>query len=90
MPPTGLYIRGQRTIIQKGMDVKEFVIGVNNVVLYVALAVIWIMAVVMVFVQGFWSGAGILIAGTLNWCIVSGFWFVQSATYEKVNKLNAK
>ncbi|MFJ7795955.1 hypothetical protein [Pseudomonas sp. NPDC096950] len=69
---------------------KEFVIGVNNVVLYVALAVIWIVAIVMFFMQGFWSGVGVFITGTLTWCIVSGFWFVQSATYEELKKLNAK
>ncbi|MFJ7106839.1 hypothetical protein ACIQU2_04310 [Pseudomonas sp. NPDC098740] len=69
---------------------KEFVIGVNNVVLYVALAVIWIAAVVMIFVQGFWSGAAVFITGTLTWCIISGFWFVQSATYEELKKLNAR
>ncbi|WP_267963007.1 hypothetical protein [Pseudomonas kribbensis] len=23
------------------------------------------------------------------WCIISGFWFVQSATYEELRKLNA-
>ncbi|MEO6677866.1 MAG: hypothetical protein ABIO21_10860 [Pseudomonas sp.] len=69
---------------------KEFVIGVNNVVLYVALAVIWIAAIVMFFMQGFWSGVGVFITGTLTWCIVSGFWFVQSATYEELKKLNAK
>ncbi|MGE8147817.1 hypothetical protein ACQKP7_21895 [Pseudomonas frederiksbergensis] len=69
---------------------KEFVIGVNNVVLYVALAVIWIAAIVMFSIQGFWSGVGVFITGTLTWCIVSGFWFVQSATYEELKKLNAK
>jgi hypothetical protein len=90
LPPTGPCTRSQRTNIQKGIDVKEFVIGVNNIVLYVALAVIWIATVVMIFVQGFWSGAGVFITGTLTWCIISGFWFVQSATYEELKKLNAK
>ncbi|MBA4287750.1 hypothetical protein [Pseudomonas sp. MF6776] len=68
---------------------KDFVISVNNIVLYVSLAVIWLMAVVGIFTAGFWQGLGIFVVGTLVWCIISGFWFVQSATYEELRKLNA-
>ncbi|MCF4997423.1 hypothetical protein GIW70_21300 [Pseudomonas syringae] len=68
---------------------KDFVIGVNNIVLYVALAVIWIAALVMLS-NSFLAGLGTFVVGTLSWCIISGFWFVQSATYEELRKLNAK
>ncbi len=40
--------------------------------------------------QSFLSGLGMFVGGTLGWCIVSGFWFVQSATYEELRKLNSK
>jgi uncharacterized membrane protein len=68
---------------------KDFVISVNNTVLYIALGVIWLTAIVMVF-NSFLVGLGTFVVGTLSWCIVSGFWFVQSATYEELRKLNAK
>jgi len=68
---------------------KDFVIGVNNTVLYIALAVIWIAALVMLS-QSFFAAVGTFVVGTLSWCIISGFWFVQSATYEELRKLNAK
>jgi len=68
---------------------KDFVISVNNTVLYIALGVIWLTAIVMVF-HSFLVGLGTFVVGTLSWCIVSGFWFVQSATYEELRKLNAK
>jgi polyferredoxin len=69
--------------------VKDFVISVNNLVLYVSLAVIWIFSFVAIFTSGFFPALGIFVVGTLVWCIVSGFWFVQSATYEELRKLNA-
>ncbi|MDU9389814.1 hypothetical protein [Pseudomonas sp. zfem002] len=68
---------------------KDFVISVNNIVLYVSLVVIWLIALFVMFTNGFWSGLGTLVGGTLGWCIVSGFWFVQSATYQELHKLNA-
>lgn len=68
---------------------KDFVISVNNLVLYVSLAVIWLVAIVSLFTAGFLPALGIFVAGTLVWCIVSGFWFVQSATYEELRKLSA-
>ncbi|BBP77985.1 hypothetical protein HX881_27210 [Pseudomonas gingeri] len=52
-----------------------------------ALAFIWLIAM---FSSSFLAGLGGLIGGTLVWCIISGFWFVQSATYEELRKLNAK
>lgn len=69
---------------------KDFVIGVNNIVLYIALAFLWLTGLVVMFSQSFLAGFGMLVGGTLIWCIVSGFWFVQSATYEELRKLNAK
>ena len=69
---------------------KDFVISVNNIVLYLSLAVIWLVALTAVFTSGFMPALGIFVIGTLVWCIVSGFWFVQSATYEELRKLNAK
>jgi hypothetical protein len=71
------------------MLVKDFVISVNNTVLYIALAVIWITALVMLS-QSFLAGLGTFVVGTLSWCIISGFWFVQSATYEELRKLNSR
>lgn len=68
---------------------KDFVISVNNIVLYVSLAVIWLLALIALFSVGFLQGLGIFVVGSLVWCIVSGFWFVQSATYEELRKLNA-
>ncbi|MBC8995319.1 hypothetical protein IAI51_02105 [Pseudomonas sp. N40(2020)] len=68
---------------------KDFVISVNNTVLYIALAVIWIAALVMLS-QSFLAAISTFVIGTLSWCIISGFWFVQSATYEELRKLNAK
>ena len=79
----------QWTMTREGLLVKDFVISVNNVVLYVALAVIWISGLFM-FGQSFMAGLGTLVIGTLTWCIISGFWFVQSATYEELRKLNSK
>lgn len=69
---------------------KDLVIGINNIVLYIALAFLWLSGLVVMFSQSFLAGLGTLIGGTLVWCIVSGFWFVQSATYEELRKLNAK
>lgn len=69
--------------------VKDFVISVNNTVLYLSLAFIWLVAIVAIFTSGFLPALGIFVAGTLCWCIISGFWFVQSATYEELRKLNA-
>lgn len=69
---------------------KDFVIGVNNTVLYIALAFLWLTGLVVMFSQSFLAGLGALIGGTLIWCIISGFWFVQSATYDELRKLNAK
>ncbi|MCP3750448.1 MULTISPECIES: hypothetical protein [Pseudomonas] len=69
---------------------KDFVISVNNIVLYVSLGVLWLLGLGTMFMHSFWSGLGALVGGTLLWCIVSGFWFVQSATYEELRKLNAK
>ncbi|MGY2237325.1 hypothetical protein ACW9ID_20110 [Pseudomonas gingeri] len=40
-----------------------------------ALAFIWLIAM---FSSSFLAGLGGLIGGTLVWCIISGFWFVQS------------
>lgn len=80
----------QRTIIQKGIHLKDIVISVNNAVMYILLAIIVITSIIGMFVQGFWSGVGAFILGTLVWCVISGFWFVQSATYEELRKLNAK
>ncbi|WAH60799.1 hypothetical protein LZ023_15355 [Pseudomonas silvicola] len=68
---------------------KDFVISVNNTVLYIALGVIWLTAIVMLF-NSFLVGVATFVVGTLSWCIVSGFWFVQSATYEELRKLNSK
>ncbi|AIL60044.1 MULTISPECIES: hypothetical protein [Pseudomonas] len=68
---------------------KDFVISVNNIVLYVSLAVIWLFSFIAIFTSGFLPALGIFVVGTLVWCIVSGFWFVQSATYEELRKLNA-
>lgn len=68
---------------------KDFVIRVNNIVLYVSLAVIWLFALIGMFTSGFLAGLGIFVVGTLCWCIISGFWFVQSATYAELRKLNA-
>ena len=68
---------------------KDFVISVNNIVLYVSLAVVWLFALVALFTSGFLTALGIFVVGTLTWCIISGFWFVQSATYEELRKLNA-
>jgi len=73
----------------KGIVMKDFVISVNNTVLYIALGVIWLTAIVMLF-NSFLVGVGTFVVGTLSWCIVSGFWFVQSATYEELRKLNSK
>jgi hypothetical protein len=70
--------------------VKDFVIRVNNIALYVSLAVIWLFSIIALFTSGFWSAVGFFVAGTLCWCIISGFWFVQSATYEELRKLNAQ
>ncbi|MCU1730784.1 MULTISPECIES: hypothetical protein [unclassified Pseudomonas] len=69
---------------------KDFVISVNNIVLYISLAVIWLVALVTLFTSGFLAGVGIFVVGSLTWCIISGFWFVQSATYEELRKLNSK
>lgn len=69
---------------------KDFVIRVNNIVLYFALAFLWISGLIVMFSASFLAGLGTLIGGTLIWCIISGFWFVQSATYEELRKLNAK
>ncbi|PQZ93295.1 MULTISPECIES: hypothetical protein [Pseudomonas] len=69
---------------------KDFVISVNNTVLYIALAFVWLIGLVSMFSTSFLAGLGILVGGTLTWCIISGFWFVQSATYEELRKLNAK
>jgi len=69
---------------------REFVIGVNNTILYVALASIWLASAAGFFLVGAWQGAVALLGGTLLWCVISGFWFVQSATYEELKKLNAK
>ncbi|AKS09960.1 hypothetical protein [Pseudomonas trivialis] len=69
---------------------KDFVISVNNSVLYIALGFVWLMGLVTMFSASFLSGLAILVGGTLTWCIISGFWFVQSATYEELRKLNAK
>lgn len=69
---------------------KDFVISVNNLVLYVSLAVIWLVAIVSLFTAGFLPALGIFVAGTLVWCIVSGFWFVQSATYEELRSVCAE
>ncbi|HDS1736091.1 hypothetical protein [Pseudomonas sp. BP8] len=68
---------------------KDFVISVNNIVLYLSLAMIWLAALVVMFISGLLPGLGILVGGSLMWCIVSGFWFVHSATYEELRKLNA-
>ncbi|WP_347900683.1 hypothetical protein [Pseudomonas purpurea] len=68
---------------------KDFVISVNNIVLYLALGFLWISGLFMMS-QSFLVGLGTVIGGSLVWCIVSGFWFVQSATYEELRKLNAK
>jgi len=80
---------GFHYIPQGTCPVKDFVISVNNIVLYVSLAVIWLVAFVALFTSGFLPALGIFVAGTLCWCIISGFWFVQSATYEELRKLNA-
>lgn len=70
---------------------KDFVINTNTVILYIALGAIWISAVVVFnFTQSFWASISTFVLGTLGWCIVSGFWFVQSATYEELRKLNSK
>ncbi|WP_017904489.1 hypothetical protein [Pseudomonas asplenii] len=69
---------------------KDFVIGVNNIVLYIALGFIWLLSLITMFGSSFLAGLGGLIGGTLLWCIISGFWFVQSATYEELRKLNTK
>ena len=61
---------------------KDFVISVNNTVLYLSLAFIWLVAIVAIFTSGFLPALGIFVAGTLCW-------FVQSATYEELRKLNA-
>ena len=76
-------------ISTRNLQVKNFVISVNNLVLYISLAVIWLFALVAMFTSGFLAGLGIFVVGSLSWCIVSGFWFVQSATYEELRKLNA-
>jgi positive regulator of sigma E activity len=69
---------------------KDFVISVNNIVLYISLAVIWLLAFIVLFSGEFLSALGIFVGGSLGWCVISGFWFVQSATYEELRKLNAK
>lgn len=69
---------------------KDFVIGVNNIVLYIALAFIWTISLVIMLSSSILVGLGALVGGTLVWCIISGFWFVQSATYEELRKLNSK
>ncbi len=86
-PPPG---EGDFFYIPQGIcPVKDFVISVNNTVLYLSLAFIWLVAIVAIFTSGFLPALGIFVAGTLCWCIISGFWFVQSATYEELRKLNA-
>ncbi|MHA6197189.1 hypothetical protein ACX3YG_22780 [Pseudomonas wadenswilerensis] len=67
---------------------KDFVISVNNTVLYISLGVIWLFSIIALFTSGFLPALGIFVAGTLTWCIVSGFWFVQSATYEELRRPN--
>ena len=68
---------------------KEFVIRVNNFVLYLLLGGIWIFSIITLIMAGYLPALGILVGGSLGWCIVSGFWFVQSATYDELRKLNA-
>ena len=83
-------LEGQFFDILQGIRlVKDFVISVNNIVLYVSLAVIWLFAFIAMFTSGLLPALGIFVVGSLGWCIVSGFWFVQSATYEELRKLNA-
>ncbi|UVK81199.1 hypothetical protein LOY46_16650 [Pseudomonas sichuanensis] len=61
---------------------KAFVISVNSIVLYVSLGLIWLVALITLSNVGFLQGLGIFVGVSLVWSIVSGFWFVQSATYE--------
>ena len=68
---------------------KEFVIRVNNIALYSALVGIWVGSFFALFLIGFKPALGMFVGGTIGWCIVSGFWFVQSGTYEELRKLNA-
>ena len=56
---------------------KDFVISVNNSVLYIALAFVWLIGLVTMFSASFLSGLAVLVGGTLTWCIISGFWFVS-------------
>jgi len=69
---------------------KDFVISVNNIVLYIALVVIWLAGLGTMFTLSFMQGLSVLVLGSITWCIISGFWFVQSATYEELRKLNSK
>ncbi|MDD2060967.1 hypothetical protein N5D52_00195 [Pseudomonas sp. GD03860] len=69
---------------------KEFVIGVNNLILYCVLAGVWVGAGVMFFILGVWPALGMLVGGTIAWFIISGVWFVQAASFEELKKLNAK
>ncbi|MFJ3449783.1 hypothetical protein ACIPM0_16420 [Pseudomonas sichuanensis] len=41
-----------------------------------------LVALITLFNVGFLQGLGIFFGVSLAWCIVSGFWFAQSATYE--------
>ena len=66
----------------RNTPVKDFVISVNNIALYVSLGWIWLVALITLFNVGFLQGLGVFDGVSLVWCIVSGFWFVQSATYE--------
>ena len=52
---------------------KDFVISVNNTVLYIALAFVWLIGLVSMFSASFLSGLAVLVGGTLTWCIISGF-----------------
>lgn len=67
---------------------KDFVISINNIALYVALAIIWLLAFVTIFTGGFLPALMIFVVGSLGWCVISGFWFLQSAIYEELRKLN--
>lgn len=45
---------------------KDFVISVNNIVLYVSLAIIWLFAFIAIFTSGFLPALGIFVVGSLS------------------------
>lgn len=62
-PPPG---EGDFFYIPQGIcPVKDVVISVNNTVLYLSLAFIWLVAIVAIFTSGFLPALGIFVAGTL-------------------------